>query len=510
MTLPKSSSEILDIPSLTEKLLRGAVSNPGIDAYKPHASQEKFHCSIAKEKLYIGGNRSGKTTGAIAEDVMRACGRHPYRTDLPSPPVYGRIVAVDFEEGVKKMVIPELQKWTPLSMLRNGSWDDSYDKQSRTLTLVNGSFIELMSYEQEVEKFAGTSRHFVHFDEEPPEDIYDECMMRLVDTDGDYWIAMTPLIELSWVKDKLYDPWLRGDESVYVLEVDTEENPYIQIEVLNRLTRKMSDEQKDTRTKGTFITHTGLIYGEACKIVSYREGGNIVPDILGADFKAFTAGWSHFVCMDHGLHNPTVFLFCCFDSMGRIIVYDELYISGREKRLVKDNARRYNQRLEALGIYPIYCVGDPNIQNRNAVTGTSVQTEYAEHQVMIALGHNDVNAGITRTQNRFSEGYLYISERCVETLKELRNYRWDRYASSRLAARKNKKEVPLKKNDHCMDALRYGVMSRPAIDTIGETSVGNIINAPVAGPIEFDYELVFSNPENPGHKVYDEVLGTEW
>src|SRR4029079_3824409 len=98
---------------LAEELLRRASISPGLNAYKPHASQEKFHRATAKEKLYIGGNRSGKTVGTVCEAVQWITGEHKFRTDLPVPPVRGRGVAVDIEDGIKKIILPELAKWVP-------------------------------------------------------------------------------------------------------------------------------------------------------------------------------------------------------------------------------------------------------------------------------------------------------------------------------------------------------------------------------------------------------------
>ena len=486
-----------------EELLRKTSINPGINAYHPHLSQEKFHTSKAKEKLYIGGNRSGKTVAGVTEAVFRLTGEHPFRTDLPVP-CRGRAVAVDIEDGIKKILVPEFQKWIPVKFLKHGSWDESYDKASRTLSLTNGSFLEFMSYEQEMEKFAGTSRHFVFFDEEPPEDIFNECLMRLVDTDGDYWISMTPLIEMSWIKDRIYDPWSGGEASIYVQEVDTEENPHISIDALNRITRGLSDEEKLARRSGKFITHTGLVFAGSFSPRPYTEGGNIVHDILDENFKEYVKNWGHFVCMDHGYANPTVFLFCCYDGQGRIIVYDEIY---ETRKIVKENALLYLQRREALNIRPVYVVGDPSIQNTSPITRTSIQTEYMEYGVPVALGNNDVRAGLTRMQNRFYKRMLFVTRRCSNTLKELENYRWDRYASSKLEARRNKKEVPLKKNDHCMDALRYGVMSRPALEDEDSSPVGNILNLPEAGVKDMDYELCFTTPSEP---QFDEQLGIDW
>jgi len=488
---------------LAEEMLRRASISPGLVAYNPHEKQVAFHKSLEKEKLFIGGNRSGKTVGSVCEDLMWLTGNHRFRDDIPTP-CRGRIVAVDIEDGVKKIILPELAKWTPRSFLINDSWEDSYDRQSRTLTLNNGSFVELMSYEQDVGKFAGTSRHFIHFDEEPPKDIYDECLMRLIDTDGSYWISMTPLIEMSWVKTQIYEPWEAGDQSIFVIQVDTEDNPHVPASSLDRLTRGLSEEERAARTKGVFITHTGLVYQGTFSAKSYLEGGNVVPDFVGSHlFQDFVKGWGHFTCMDHGFSNPTVFLFCCFNEYGVIIAYDEIYLN---RTTVKDLAQIYRQRVETLGVEPIYCVGDPsNLTRTEAITGTTIQSEYMEHGVAIALGHKDVNAGIVRCQNRFQMKKLFISERCRHTLKEISNYRWDRFSSSKIAARRNQKETPLKKDDHCMDALRYGVMSRPALEGEEDLKPFNFLNVPEAGLKDMDYELCFSQPES-----YDENLGIEW
>ena len=490
-----------EIALLAESFLRETAQSPGIISYRPHNSQLKFHTSEHKEKLYIGGNRSGKTVATVTEAVMRLIGEHPYR-EIPDPPIRGRGVAVDIEDGIKKIILPELAKWVPRKYLINDSWEDSYDKQSRTLSLNNRSFLELMSYEQDVEKFAGTSRHFTFFDEEPPEDIFNECLMRLVDTDGDYWISMTPLIEMTWIKSRIYDPWAKGDDSIYVLEVNTEENPHISVQALDRITRGLSEEEQEARRSGKFITHTGLVYGTSFSPKDYTDGGNVIHDIVDHHFYEYTRNWSHFACMDHGYANPAVFLFGCFDSDGRIIIYDELY---ETRKIVKEMAQLYLQRIEMLGVRPVYCVGDPSIRNTNAITRTSIQTEYMEHGIPIALGHNDVRAGIARVQNRFKENLLFVTRRCEETLKEIANYRWGRFASSKIEARSNKKETPLKKNDHCMDALRYGIMSRPALPDEPDIPVGNYLQAPLAGPIEYDLELMFSTPSSQ-----DSMLGIEW
>ncbi len=476
--------------------LRQTAVAPTIVAYKPLPHQDKFHKSKAKGKLFIGGNRSGKTVGGGTETVKRLTGRHE-RDDLPKPPVRGRAVGIDFIEGVDKIIIPEIKKWLPPSYLINNSWEDSYNNRTRTLTLTNGSFLEFMSYEQDVQKFAGTSRHFVWFDEEPPEDIFNENMLRLADTDGDFYITMTPLIEMSWTFDRLYEPWTKGQrDHIEVFEVSTTENTFITENALERVLLGIEEGEREARTKGTYISHTGRVYKG-----SFDPSQHVLEDIVASDYwPMYHSRWGHFCMFDHGHRNPTAFLFACFDEEGRIIVYDEIYKAGS---WIDELAEDYHNKCRELHIIPQYIVGDPSIVNDNG-TGTSVHIEYAERGVYIALGNNDVRGGIARVQNRFRENMLYITPRCEKTLWELNRYRWDRYASSKIAQRRSNKETPLKKDDHAMDALRYGIASRPALDGEVDIPFNNVLNLPPVAS-NYDTELVNSSPA-----LIDPTLGSEW
>lgn len=60
------------------------------------------------------------------------------------------------------------------------------------------------SYDQGREKFQGTSKNYVSFDEEPPQDVYDEGYMRTVDCSGLIRLAFTPLKGLTWAYNSLF------------------------------------------------------------------------------------------------------------------------------------------------------------------------------------------------------------------------------------------------------------------------------------------------------------------
>jgi phage terminase large subunit-like protein len=495
---PLSPQEMV---SLLTSSLRQTAHTPSIVAYKPLDHQLRFHKSPKKGRAFIGGNRSGKTVGGGTEAVWWLTGKHPHRK-IPEGPIRGRIAAVDFLMGVNKIVLPEIKKWIPPSELIKGSWEESYHKAENTLTLANGSTCEFMSYDQDLDKFAGTSRHFCWFDEEPPEDIFNECMLRLVDTDGDWWLTMTPLIDMSWTFDRIYEKWKNKQNlNLEVFEVDTLENTYIKSDVLDNLMEGIAEDEQAARKSGTYSMHMGLVYKDCF------THDNVLEDILESDqlWPVVQSRWGHFLMLDHGYANPTAVLFGAFDHDGRVIIYDEYY---QTKKLVHENAEAILARIEELKIRPSYIVGDPSIRNTDPISGGSIHIEYAENGVHISLGNNDVTAGISRVRSRFKNNLLFVTSRCEKTLWELNRYRWDKFSSSKIAQKKNLKETPVKKDDHAMDALRYGIVSRPALSWEVDLPMGNVFNFPETST-NFDRELqIIMGKEEP--KVFDDMLGSEW
>ncbi len=92
--------------------LKEVTHAPNIRRYQPHEKQHVFHSDPKKKKLYIGGNRSGKTTAGVTEGIWRATGTHPFRPELNKiGPTRGRVVGVDFTQGIDKIIIPQYKQW---------------------------------------------------------------------------------------------------------------------------------------------------------------------------------------------------------------------------------------------------------------------------------------------------------------------------------------------------------------------------------------------------------------
>lgn len=494
---------------LAEKLREKAIS-PDINKYKPHEKQLIFHQGPQKGKLFIGGNRSGKTVGGGAESTMRLMKKHKYRPELNQIPgiIRGRIVTTDLVEGLHNIVLPEMARWIPPSELINGSWEDSYDKALRKLTLANGSWVEFMTYEQDTVKFAGTSRHFIWFDEEPPKPIWDECRARLIDTGGEWYITMTPVEGLTWTFETIYEPGISGKLDYLIIPIDMDENPHLDTAEIDVFFQGMSDDDVKARKHGQYIPKGGFVYASILTDDNFIDP--VVPPI---------EGWMHFAGMDHGFTNPTCWLWGAVDKEGRLVIYHEYYASGL---LVNQHAKTVLETNKKLNRIPSYYVGDPSIRNTDPITGTSVHLEYVQHGVPIVLGNNDQKAGI-QAVSRLLKGIginqedgttkwypkLFITRDCVNLISELKTLQWEVWRDKKSQHDRNRKEEQKKKNDHAADTLRYMVASRPEFDS-GDTIPPPPVfkDASIAesamGP-HYDRELVKTPSE-----YNDEHMGDYW
>jgi phage terminase large subunit-like protein len=429
--------------------LRQTSVTPNLNRYKPHFKQELFAKDPHKHRLYIGGNRSGKTVAGVVEDIRYLKGEHPHRT-VPDAPVRGRVVGVDFASGIDKILLPQFAQWVPKSLLINGSWDDSYSKEKRVLTLENGSFVEFMSYDQDLQKFAGTSRHFVHFDEEPPELVYDECRARLVDTNGDWWMTLTPVEGMEYIYEQVYLPGKEGHPLFGVVEVEMSDNPYLERDAIEQYLSSLSDEQRAIREKGQFIQVGGVVFKD------FNRSTHTVPP---SEFK-LTSRHRIYVSIDYGWRDPTAILWHAVSPNGTIVTFAEHYQSHMT---IAEHAAVFHKKNEEMGITPYLVVGDPALAQTNGVKGTSYQQEFNLHgmNVVIDIIPKQIGIGLNKMQQyiktnpRTNQPFWLITDDCPSLISELSKLKYKRRANRQQEMSLNKLEDIQDRDNHAFDSARY-------------------------------------------------------
>jgi phage terminase large subunit-like protein len=506
--------------------LRAAAIRPNVLGYIPHEKQRIFHSTTTKGRLYIGGNRSGKTTAGVVEGIWRLTGKHPWAKPpfiaTPERPIRGRVVGVDYPNGIEKILLPEYARWTPTSELYGGSWEKAYQAKLRMLRFKNGSIVEFMSYDQDVDKFAGTSRDFVHMDEEPPEDIYNECMARLIDTGGPWWLTMTPVEGMTWIYDRIYLPGTENKvDHIRVIEAHMNENPHLsQNEVELYLSSIDDPQERKARGEGKFVQLGGLVFKTFNPQVHvlYPEDERYIPveQLKGPK-------WRWYCSLDHGFNNPTAVLWHAVNTDSVVITFAEHY---QNQWTVQQHAEEIHNKNRAHGRSPDLYVCDPALAQRNGVTGTSVQLEYNRLGLPFILGNNDVDSGISRMNEylRHQEGkepHWYIYGNCVNLVKEMARLRWKVYASKKVASQHNKLDAIHKKDDHAPDSARYFFTMMPELAPMELTEAKDaswrqlFSGSPNGSPIDgarYDENLLRErraafNPGSTEWTVVDEHMG---
>lgn len=429
-----------------EGLLR---ANPLL-GYVPHRKQVEFHGSKEPARCFFGGNRSGKTTAGVVDDLIQAVDRdvvpeHLARFKVWEPPFYCRIVTPDFTSTMEQVVFPKIREWCPRDQLVGGGFDKGYDKQLRMLRFKNGSAFFFMTFEQDLDKFGGAALHRVHHDEEPPAAIRRECLMRLIDFAGDEVLTMTPLEGLTWTFDEFYEPYERGVlKDATVVVVDMDDNPHLDERTKKRVLAGLSHEEREARKSGRFVHFAGLVYGEFSRAVHVVPVGSVPrgATVVGA--------------IDPGTRHMAAVVWAYLGLDDDLVVFDEVALQGAT---VAEVAKQIKLVEAKHRIRVPYYVIDPAARNVAHQTGRSDQMEYLDNGVVTILGQNAVTAGINRVKERLQSEppRLHVMAHCQNLIDEFRRYRWTRASRSEHEA----KEQPVKRDDHLLDALRYLVMSRP-------------------------------------------------
>jgi phage terminase large subunit-like protein len=449
---------VLDDPEVRRLLAEAdelLTENP-LQGYQPHSKQQPFHAFQGRVKVFIGGNRSGKTTGGICDDIIQACDPHAIPAHLLpykkwDSPFKCRILTPDFTRTM--IAVQEaIRKWCPRSQLKGGSWEKAYEKSNRILHFENGSFFEFMTYEQDIDKFGGSARHRIHYDEEPPgekgELVRQECLMRLADYNGDEMFTFTPLLGLTWTFDELWEgkgpevaPDVWQDNSMCVVKVDMDDNPALSEEGKAAVLALIPEQVRKARKEGNFIHFQGLVYPE------FESARHVCDPVPASHIRHQSIQ----IVIDPGIYKTAV-LFGAFDKDNHLLIFDELLLEGftpQRTVMAIRNKERYWKIKDAF-----YLI-DPAARNRQLTDAERVESAFQKAGLPVVPAQNDVETGIFEVKRRLESGALIVTRNCQNLLWERDRYRLSPTSDGRFAV--------VKRNDHAMDCLRYLSMSRPLI-----------------------------------------------
>lgn len=518
-----------DLFSLALASLDNSIHHPNILNYgeKDYPEQERFHRSLKRGRYLAGGNRGGKTDAEVVEAIWWATDTHPYQ-QRPASWGHGaiqiRFVVVDISKGVEQIILPKLKRWLPLSYLKDESWDRSWDAKNLILTLSNGTTIDFVTWGMDMMKLGGVPRHIIFFDEEPPQDIFNESMMRLVDYNGIWVIAATPSMGMGWTYDLLWEPSLdpENPKSQYIdtFTLSIEQNPYIEAdaEEMDFYMAGMDKEEREVREHGTWVARSGLIFPH----INQDSSRFVVPPFVPP------RGWEWYSSVDFGRRHPTAWLWHAVGPQGQIITFSELYMS---EWTVPMFAEFVHQREKAWGREPDLRVGDPAGKQRYGTTGTSYLMEYATRDINIQVDGipHDVMIGLEKMQQYFElrvdspwlsdadkEAGLQrpmwvISEACPNFIREMKKLKWATHGTINRSYDTDGPEEVHKKDDDAFDSARYFATIMPDLKPLPQGYVPELTDSgKVATTLSYgdmmaklreDDSVRFADDTDPGWEV---------
>jgi len=196
-----------------------------------------------------------------------ALGTHPYRKiKIPNK---GWIVSLDYPQS-RDVIQPVIFELLPAHEMLGGSISGGWNKQDQILRLKNGSIIGFKSCESGREKFQGADKDWIWFDEEPPEDVYKECIARIPGGNRTLtiWGTLTPLKGFTWVYSQVY----KSDRpDVECFEATIFDNKYLPEEEVIAFEASLNEYEKEARIYGRFGIIAGIPVFSPEAIKDYME-----------------------------------------------------------------------------------------------------------------------------------------------------------------------------------------------------------------------------------------------
>lgn len=392
-----------------------------------------------RERLMLAANRVGKTEGVGGYELaLHLTGQYP---EWWTGRRFSRPVRA-WAAGDTSKTVREILQHKLLGPI--GNWGtglllgDSIERVVRATGIpdtvdsvyvkhASGGISPLVfkSYDQRREAFQGTEQDVIWLDEEPPMDIYTECLLRTMTNNGMLMLTFTPLLGMSEVV-LTFLPGGRLEESdrgsKYVVMATWDDAPHLSAESKKELWDSIPPFQRDARSKGIPQLGAGAIYP--------------VPesDLLVEPFQ-IPPHWPRGYGMDVGW-KYTAAVWGAYDRET-----GTLYLTHSYKR---------SQAEPSIHVHGIRAPGnwipgfiDPASRGRGQKDGSQLITDYRQLGLSLSLADNGVESGLYSVWNRMSTGRLKLFRTLSNWLEEYRLYRRDERGNV------------VKENDHLMDATRY-------------------------------------------------------
>jgi hypothetical protein len=425
--------------------------------FQPSPKQLEFFANADKKRRGgFCGNRFGKSTLGVVEDICWLIGYRPFFKEgdprrtagIPVHGVKGLVIAEDLDkvkeiftnnesgEGQGKFI-----EFLPDGWYTTRKNEKGIIVQINVKSEVNGvlresvvMFDTVRSYKANPAGFESGDWDFIHVDEPVVKDLWTAASRGLIDRDGSSWWLLTPIKE-PWMYNDMVDNAKKSPDTYWFFEADMDDNPTLTESAKLIYLDSLPEDEREARKSGKPLAHVRLVLGDY-KDEYHKFDGNL-PGWSGSKPPAI-----NYTCyaIDNHPATPHAVLFLSISpgENGDIDIYDELFVKCRMNTL----AETVLAKLE--GVRLGYGLCDPSAWNTDQGSGVCHAETLLEMGLDVVPGSKRKEAAILLTQQLFHQRKrrVRVHARCVNLIKEIKhNYFGD-----------NGK--PVDKDDHLIECLR--------------------------------------------------------
>lgn len=269
-----------------------------------------------------------------------------------------------------------------------------------------------------------------------PESFFTMLLTRLSVPGAKFFGTTNPDAPTHWLKREFIDKAVEKNVNVY----------HFSLEDNNYLVDKNPGYIEQMKASFSGVWYKRLINGEWCvadgAIFPQFDEFKHVADLSERKFRYYVIG------CDYGTTNPTSFVMVGFDSpFKEKYIVKEFYWDSKLHRRQKTDSEYVDDLVRFMNGYRVGAIYvDPS--------AASFSTQLRKSGIIPREANNDVLDGIRFMSSELTKGNIIIDKSCENLLREFPAYTWDEEKSIKKGF-----DVPLKEQDHALDACRYALFS---------------------------------------------------
>jgi phage terminase large subunit-like protein len=415
-----------------------------------NAPQDVFMGMHAFINLFCAANKVGKTAVGVVK-FIKAMKTEKIRARIASDPTL-----------IQTTVVPEILKWLGDE---KGKWEIRKNDKNfeSTFRAPNGSFADILTYDQKPKEFEGVPLNYLWLDEPPPHSIWGACLSRFLHGgSGEINLTMTPLFGSAYIYDEVIAKADKEGKYAKYLYADIEEaclehgkNGWIPHARIEQIISGYDQDEKEARAHGKFGFLVGLVYKEL------HPKQYIAPVEVPADSVFYT------IVDPHDRRYPAI-------SLGMVTPREDFHVVDEYPNENYETLKRcpftiaeISQVIKSKETISkdkrLYRIMDPNFgASIRQNTGRTIQNEYSLNGIPCFLGNDDMILGHNSVKELIKRDGLYIWHTARNHWHFMTRYS---YLDKRTKAAEHKalsEEVNEKFKDFC-DNIRYWSLGYAAV-----------------------------------------------